>query len=64
MTADLINLRRARKSKARDEAEKLAEQNRAKFGRSKSEKIISSSNLALETKKLESHKRDEPWPKT
>ena len=64
MTAEIINLRRARKNKTRDEADKLAAQNRAKFGRSKVEKIISTSELARESKKLEGHKRDETWPKT
>jgi hypothetical protein len=64
VSADLINLRRARKTKTRDEAEKQAEQNRAKFGRSKSEKMISMSELERENKKLDGHKRDDTWPKT
>jgi Domain of unknown function (DUF4169) len=64
VSADLINLRRARKNKTRDEADKQAEQNRAKFGRSKSEKTITASELARENKKLDGHKRDEIWPKT
>jgi Domain of unknown function (DUF4169) len=45
-----------RKNKSRDEAEKQAEQNRAKFGRSKGEKTITASELARENKKLDSHK--------
>jgi Domain of unknown function (DUF4169) len=49
VTAELINLRRARKGKLRDEAEKQAEQNRVKFGRSKVEKNISK----FETSKLQ-----------
>jgi Domain of unknown function (DUF4169) len=48
MSADFINLRQARKNKARGEDEKLAQQNRAKFGRSKREKIIGK----FETSKL------------
>ena len=36
--SNVINLRLARKAKARTEAEKQAEQNRAKFGRTKTEK--------------------------
>jgi Domain of unknown function (DUF4169) len=64
VSADLINLRRARKNKTRDEADKQAEQNRAKFGRSKSEKTITASELARENKKLDGLKRDETWPKT
>lgn len=36
--ADIINLRQARKAKARREAEAVAAANRARFGRSKAEK--------------------------
>jgi hypothetical protein len=64
VSAELINLRRARKNKSRDEAEKQAEHNRAKFGRSKSEKTITTSELARENKKIDGHKRDDTWPKT
>jgi hypothetical protein len=35
---EIINLRLARKAKARSEAEKQAEQNRARFGQTKAEK--------------------------
>jgi hypothetical protein len=38
MSADIINLRRARKAKTRSEREKDAEQNRIRFGRSSAEK--------------------------
>jgi hypothetical protein len=36
--AEIINLRTVRKAKARTAAEKRAEENRAKFGRTKAEK--------------------------
>ena len=36
--ADLINLNRARKTKAREQAAKQADVNRVKFGRTKSER--------------------------
>ncbi|MER9297128.1 DUF4169 family protein [Mesorhizobium sp. M0621] len=36
--ADIVNLRQARKQKARDEKVRVAEQNRALHGRSKGEK--------------------------
>ncbi|HZV17769.1 MAG TPA: DUF4169 family protein [Sphingobium sp.] len=36
--AEIINLRMARKARARAEAERTAAQNRAKFGRTKAEK--------------------------
>jgi len=38
--AEIINLRMARKAKARSEAEKKAEANRAKFGQTKAEKTV------------------------
>ena len=37
--AELVNLRRARKARDRAEAEKDAEANRRKFGRSKAERV-------------------------
>ena len=42
MAADIVNLRQFRKQKARDEKEKQAEQNRLSFGRSKTEKNLTS----------------------
>lgn len=38
MSDTVINLRLARKARARSEAEKQAEQNRAKFGQTKADK--------------------------
>ena len=38
MTADIVNLNKFRKARERVEAEKQAEENRAKFGRTKLEK--------------------------
>ena len=48
--AELINLRMLRKNKQRVEDEKQADANRAKFGRTKSEKKISAA-LNLLSKK-------------
>jgi len=56
MMADLINLRTARKNKQRVEAEKLAEDNRVKFGRSKGEKKKTTSLNVLANKKLDGKK--------
>ncbi len=39
MTADIINLRRARKAHARVEKDKQSAENRAHYGRSKAEKV-------------------------
>jgi Domain of unknown function (DUF4169) len=58
VTADLINLRRAKKGKLRDEAEKQAEQNRAKFGRSKIEKNVSKFETSKLQKDLDGKKRE------
>ncbi|MFD1743889.1 DUF4169 family protein [Rhizobium helianthi] len=40
MCADVVNLRMARKAKARSEKEREAEQNRISFGRTKQEKSL------------------------
>lgn len=40
MAADIVNLRQFRKTKARTEKEKLAEQNRIDHGRTKAEKTL------------------------
>jgi Domain of unknown function (DUF4169) len=39
MPADIVNLNKARKSKAKLEGQRQAEENRAKFGRTKIEKL-------------------------
>jgi len=38
MSAEIVNLRQARKTKARTDKQAMSEQNRAKFGRTKAEK--------------------------
>ncbi len=40
MAAEIVNLRQARKAKARIEKERQAEQNRLTFGRTKAEKSL------------------------
>lgn len=55
--ADIINLRRARKSKQREVDAKTADENRLKFGRSKFEKGQSSAIQTLEARKLDGLKR-------
>jgi Domain of unknown function (DUF4169) len=40
MSADVVNLRQFRKTKARSEKERQAEQNRITFGRTKDEKNL------------------------
>jgi hypothetical protein len=46
MTADIINLRRARKQKRREQQDQTAATNRAFFGQTKAEKIRVTAELA------------------
>lgn len=57
--ADIINLRMARKAKARAEADRTATANRAKFGRTKAEKQAAEQESAALAKRLDGAKRDE-----
>ena len=59
MTADLINLRRAKKHLNRAEAEKHAEANRQKFGQSKIAKSLNSFEKAQAMKIHQGHKLEE-----
>jgi len=58
MMAEIVNLRQARKAKARSEKDDAAAANRAKFGRTKAEKQAEAAKAALATKALDGHKRD------
>lgn len=58
MTAEIINLRRARKAKRRDTAERAAEANRATFGRTKDEKQKARAEEERAKAKLEAHRRE------
>ena len=53
MTGDVVNLRLARKRKAREEAEAAASANRTKFGRSKQEKQLTGAIREIETQRIE-----------
>ncbi|MBY0364543.1 MAG: DUF4169 family protein [Phreatobacter sp.] len=56
---DIVNLKRARKRKAR-EAEALgADANRLRFGRPTSERKLDEAREALEARRLDGHKRPE-----
>ncbi|WP_417686137.1 DUF4169 family protein [Roseibium sp.] len=63
MTGEIINLRQARKRKARSEREKKADDNRIKFGRTKSEKKLTAKTGDLEVRRLEAHRLDRNAPK-
>lgn len=58
MSAEIINLRRFKKTKARDADAKTAEANRIAFGRTKAEKQQTEAVQRLETRKLDGHKRE------
>lgn len=56
--AELINLNRARKAKAKIDRETVAAANRVKFGRSKAEKAQEAAEKTMATKLIDAHKRD------
>lgn len=55
---EIVNLRMARKRKARADAAREAEQNRITFGRTKQERELTEAERALEAKKLDAHRRE------
>jgi hypothetical protein len=54
-----INLNRARKARAKTEAQAKAAENRVKFGRGKSEKIVSKLEAERARRALDQTKREE-----
>ena len=58
MSGEIVNLRRARKDKARRAAQAEAAENRAKFGRSKIDKALDERRRAEAERMLEGHRRD------
>lgn len=58
--AEIINLRRARKAKARHAAESEAEANRRKFGQSKAERGKEEAEAGIADRKLDAHRLDRP----
>ena len=58
MTGEVINLRRARKAKARTEAATTATANRAAHGRTKAEKIAAKADAERAAKALDGAKRE------
>ena len=58
--AEIVNLRQARKDKARAEKEALAEANRQKFGRSKAEKALADAERDKAGRVLDAHRLDKP----
>lgn len=58
MTGDIVNLRQFRKQRARSEKEKLADQNRLTFGRTKAEKNLTSALNDKASRALDQGKLD------
>jgi hypothetical protein len=56
--AEIINLRRTRKHKARADKETKAAENRVAFGRSKHERVLEEARRDLEQRRIDGHKRD------
>lgn len=56
--ADIINLNKARKQKARKEAAALADANRVKFGRTKAQKTLDLAQAQEAQRKLDGLKRE------
>jgi hypothetical protein len=55
---EVVNLRRARKAQERRDAEARAQENRAAFGRPKSESALTAARAAHEAAKLDAHRLD------
>lgn len=58
--AEIINLKNARKQKARAAKEAQAAQNRVLFGQTKAEKLKQAREKTLADTRLDGHKKDEP----
>jgi hypothetical protein len=56
VSADIVNLRRARKAKARNEAEAAAAERRAAFGKSKVARAADDENKTLAERRFEGHR--------
>ena len=54
----IVNLNKARKSRARDAARKTADANAVKFGRTKGEKLKDRAEADKATRDLDGHKRE------
>jgi len=59
MSAEIINLRMARKQKQRQDKDKTAEDNRRKFGRSKAERDAARKRRKEQETHVDGHKLDQ-----
>ena len=58
--AEIINLRKARKAKARADKDAKADENRARFGRPRQEQMSTEATREMQDRKLDAHRRDGP----
>lgn len=58
MSAEIVNLRRVRKAKARSEREKQAADNRVAFGRTKGERALAEAERRRAETSIEGHRRE------
>jgi len=56
--ADIVNLNRARKTRAKADKDAQAAQNRVKFGRTKAEKAKAAAEKTIAEKVIDAHKRE------
>ena len=59
MTAEIVNLRKARKARDRAGREAEAAANRVKFGRAKADREATSLEEARKARALDAHRRDD-----
>lgn len=64
MSAEIVNLRRARKARTRAASETKAAENRTRFGRTRTERELQAAREALEQKRLEALRREPGTPET
>jgi hypothetical protein len=57
--AEILNLNRARKAKAKTDAKTKAVENRAKFGRTKAEKVLDAARAEKLKRDLDGAKRED-----
>jgi hypothetical protein len=56
---DVVNLKRFKKRAAKDQSARQADANRAKFGRSKSERVLEQQRADRAKDLLDQHRRDD-----
>ncbi len=62
MTAEIVNLRKARKARDRSAREAEAAENRTKFGRTRAEREIAAARDDLAVRRLDGHRLVPPKP--